>query len=121
QFPKPVQQPHPPIHFGGESDAALRRVADIGQGWYGFGLEPDATAERVRKLDSMLKRRNRALSDVEISICPYTRETTASDLERYRAAGVDRLIVVCAARDEESLERSLDAMAKTIIAPARAM
>ena len=25
QHPKPVQQPHPPIHFGGESDAALRR------------------------------------------------------------------------------------------------
>src|SRR5205823_9832789 len=24
--PKPVQQPHPPIIFGGESDAALRRV-----------------------------------------------------------------------------------------------
>ena len=26
-FPKPVQQPHPPIHVGGHSDAALRRVA----------------------------------------------------------------------------------------------
>ena len=28
QYPKPVQTPHPPIHFGGESDAALRRVAE---------------------------------------------------------------------------------------------
>jgi probable F420-dependent oxidoreductase len=28
QYPKPVQQPHPPICFGGESDAAMRRVAD---------------------------------------------------------------------------------------------
>jgi alkanesulfonate monooxygenase SsuD/methylene tetrahydromethanopterin reductase-like flavin-dependent oxidoreductase (luciferase family) len=28
QYPKPVQQPHPPIYFGGESDAAMRRVAD---------------------------------------------------------------------------------------------
>ena len=27
QFPKPVQQPHPPIHVGGESNAALRRAA----------------------------------------------------------------------------------------------
>ena len=32
QGPKPVQTPHPPIVFGGESDAALDRVARIGQG-----------------------------------------------------------------------------------------
>ena len=36
QYPKPVQQPGPPIYFGSESDAALRRVADIGAGWYGL-------------------------------------------------------------------------------------
>lgn len=42
QFPKPIQKPHPPIHFGGESDAALRRVADLGQGWYGFNLGREA-------------------------------------------------------------------------------
>ena len=34
--PKPVQRPHPPIYFGGESDAALRRVAELGDGWHGF-------------------------------------------------------------------------------------
>ena len=39
-YPKPVQRPHPPLHFGGESDAALRRVADLGQGWYGFNRTP---------------------------------------------------------------------------------
>ena len=38
-YPKPVQRPHPPLHFGGESDAALRRVADLGQGWYGFNRD----------------------------------------------------------------------------------
>ena len=26
-FPKPVQQPHPPVHIGGETTAALRRAA----------------------------------------------------------------------------------------------
>ena len=37
-YPKPVQEPHPPIHFGGESDAALKRVADLGQGWFGYNM-----------------------------------------------------------------------------------
>src|SRR5262245_2184968 len=50
QYPKPIQRPHPPIHFGGESDAALRRVADLGQGWYPFNLEPEALASRLRDL-----------------------------------------------------------------------
>ncbi len=32
--PKPVQQPHPPIWVGGESPAAMRRVATHGDVWY---------------------------------------------------------------------------------------
>jgi alkanesulfonate monooxygenase SsuD/methylene tetrahydromethanopterin reductase-like flavin-dependent oxidoreductase (luciferase family) len=39
-YPKPVQQPHPPLHVGGKSDAALRRAADLGQGWFGFNRLP---------------------------------------------------------------------------------
>ena len=35
QNPKPVQDPHPPFIFGGESEPALRRVADFGGGWIG--------------------------------------------------------------------------------------
>lgn len=31
--PGPVQQPHPPLWFGGNSNRALRRVAQYGQGW----------------------------------------------------------------------------------------
>src|SRR4051795_11291461 len=37
-YPKPVQQPHPPIHFGGETKAALRRGADPRPG--GVGVYP---------------------------------------------------------------------------------
>ena len=32
-FPKPLQRPHPPIWIGGDSPAALRRVARHGDGW----------------------------------------------------------------------------------------
>jgi probable F420-dependent oxidoreductase len=120
QFPKPVQKPHPPIHFGGESDAALRRVADVGQGWYGFNLDPEATAERVRTLETMLQRRGRRREDVEISICPYTREATPELVQAYGKAGVDRVILVAAARDATNLVGALDGLA-TMVKAAGAM
>ena len=38
--PKPVQKPHPPLIFGGESRAALRRTAELADGWCGMRYTP---------------------------------------------------------------------------------
>jgi probable F420-dependent oxidoreductase len=92
-FPKPIQKPHPPIIFGGESDAALRRVADLGQGWYGFNLLPDEAGARIAVLDRMLAERGRKRSDVEISVSPYMKPARDADaIRRYADAGVDQVI-----------------------------
>jgi alkanesulfonate monooxygenase SsuD/methylene tetrahydromethanopterin reductase-like flavin-dependent oxidoreductase (luciferase family) len=39
-LPKPVQKPHPPIWVGGESPAALRRTARLGDVWFPIGNNP---------------------------------------------------------------------------------
>ncbi|MBT5109010.1 MAG: LLM class F420-dependent oxidoreductase [Rhodospirillaceae bacterium] len=39
-LPKPVQKPHPPLWIGGESPAALRRAARLGDAWYPVGNNP---------------------------------------------------------------------------------
>ena len=43
--PKPVQRPHPPIWIGGQSRAALRRAARIGNAWHPVGATPAAPLE----------------------------------------------------------------------------
>jgi probable F420-dependent oxidoreductase len=110
-YPKPVQSPHPPLHFGGETDAALRRVADIGQGWYGFNRDPNEAVEGIRRLEGFLARGERSLDDVQISISPYLKPMEADWIPRYRDAGVDQLIVVPMGFDRDSLLGSLDVLA----------
>ncbi|HTO70845.1 MAG TPA: LLM class F420-dependent oxidoreductase [Myxococcota bacterium] len=119
QYPKPVQQPHPPIHFGGESDAALRRVARIGQGWYGFNVEPDPLAERLAALDVFLAKEGRRRADVQITISPYLREMTPAKLEAYRRAGAQQVILFAFARDAAGARTTLAKLAEQYLPVAR--
>ena len=112
QNPKPVQKPHPPIYFGGESDAALRRVADLGQGWFGFNLTPEALAERLTRLDALLSEAGRSRDDVAIALSPYLLGADRDGVARYRDLGVDQLVIPLFARDSDGLERAADRVAQ---------
>ena len=119
--PKPVQQPHPPIIFGGESDAALRRVADIGQGWFGWNVTPEMVAERVAALDHLLSARGRKRADVSITVSPYTRPTQDLDaMKRYRDAGAEQVVLLLFdAPTVDTVGPALERLAESIIGPAR--
>jgi probable F420-dependent oxidoreductase len=121
QFPKPIQEPHPPIHFGGESDAALRRVADLGQGWYGFNLDPPGLAERMSKLRALLAARGRDVGEIEISVSPYLRSFDPAMLEGYRDAGAQQVIMPVFGRSRDEMLARMDKVAETVLAPARRM
>jgi probable F420-dependent oxidoreductase len=112
QNPKPIQKPHPPIFFGGESDAALERVAALGQGWYGFQVSPEILPERLARLDALLKEAGRSRDEIRIYISPAGRPRQPEDLAPYADAGVDQVILPFFSRDLEGLERRADAFAK---------
>jgi probable F420-dependent oxidoreductase len=121
QFPKPVQKPHPPIHFGGESDAALRRVADLGQGWHPFHQEPQFVAERISTLEKLLEERGRKRSEIEITVCSYLRPISLDLVKRYRDAGADQVTVMPLSGDIPGLEKVLDDLASQIVQPAETL
>jgi probable F420-dependent oxidoreductase len=111
-YPKPVQTPHPPIHFGGESNAALRRVADLGQGWYGFNRLPDEVPDALARLDKYLADNGRTRSEIEVSICPYLKGRGTKELvKQYEDVGVDQVILLAFAMDVDGLKTALDEIA----------
>jgi probable F420-dependent oxidoreductase len=110
-FPKPVQAPHPPIHVGGESDAALRRVARHGQGWYTFNRLPEDLDEPLARLDGHLAAAGRSRDELQLTVCPYFQSVTPETIRAYADHGVDRLVLLCLAFEEASTVAALDDLA----------
>lgn len=45
--PKPVQRPHPPVWFGGDADAVMKRIARHADGWWPFLTRPEDIPARI--------------------------------------------------------------------------
>jgi probable F420-dependent oxidoreductase len=88
-FPKPIQRPHPPLHIGGETDAALRRAARTAQGWHTFNRSPDELAAGLARLDQFLAEVGRSRDELRITVCPYLNQLTPDLVEQYAQAGAD--------------------------------
>ena len=107
-FPKPVQLPHPPIHVGGESPAALRRVARAGQGWHTFNRTPEQLAEPLATLDGLLADQGRSRADVTITVCPYFQPLDGEIAGRYAEAGADAVAALLLPFSEDDVRKALD-------------
>lgn len=100
--PKPVQKPWPPIHVGGESDAALRRAARVGDGWIGITHTIESVRRPVEMLTKLRAEAGRADLPFEVTLGGPV--ATRDDVARWVEAGVHRLIVAPWARSREAIE-----------------
>jgi probable F420-dependent oxidoreductase len=118
-YPKPVSEKGVPIWFGGESGPALRRVAEYGDGWLGFNLLPHQAAEKVKRIEELLRVNGRRRSDVHLAVSPYTNPIRADDLKRYRDAGVDEIALLSGwPGTEQEMVARLERMAREFVEPA---
>jgi probable F420-dependent oxidoreductase len=132
-LPKPVQKPHPPIWVGGESLRALRRTAELGDGWYPISSnprfplgEPEQLAARLQRLAALAKEAGRDPAEIDVIYRtadyqlitegrtasasagerrPFvgTADEVAADIRRYETLGVGSLVL-----DFARLSRNLD-------------
>ena len=103
-WPKPVQQPHPPIYVGGESPAALRRLATYGAGWLPHGHTPPSEIRRVRDWLA-----DQGRDDVRFTV--FGADTDQRHLAGFVEAGVEEVALTLDTLPEDDTLRSLDALA----------
>ena len=133
-LPKPVQKPHPPIWVGGESRPALRRTAELADGWYPLGSNPTypmGTPEQLgaglARLASYARSFGRDPAEIEIiyrthqfelkkngggsGALPFVgnADQIASDIRQYQQMGVGSLILDFI-RQTEDLSEALERM-----------
>jgi probable F420-dependent oxidoreductase len=112
--PKPVQPGGVPIWVGGDNQGAFDRLAEFGQGWYGFALTPEQVGYRMAALEVTLTEHGRKLADIGVQVCPYNRPVTPDTLAEYRDAGVGQVLVTVIGDDRDQLLRRMDRAAKLI-------
>jgi probable F420-dependent oxidoreductase len=100
--PKPAQQPWPPILVGGESGAALRRAARLGDGWIGMNHDFESGARQLDRLAAGLAEAGRDPS--KFQRCLGGPVTSRDDVKRWADLGVTRLIVAPWARSREAID-----------------
>jgi probable F420-dependent oxidoreductase len=99
--PKPVQT-RLPLVVGGESRRALRRAAELGDGWIGMFHTPESAAAQVAVLRELEDAAGRPDRPVHVTVMGSVESD--DDVARWQAAGVDRLMVVPWRRSPEAVD-----------------
>ncbi len=123
----PRPSPRIPILVGGDSPAALKRAATLGDGWYGLWRSPDQVREAVAEINTLGRR-----EEFEVSVRVLTRvggpvpdsdsETTlqgevdaiVQKIQRYSDAGVDRIVIELVSSELDDFLRQLNRFANEI-------
>jgi probable F420-dependent oxidoreductase len=135
--PKPVQKPHPPIWIGGHTGPALRRAAELGDGWMPIGLrppaglEPEELAGKIARLRDLTRRAGRPENAVALCFStdvafdsrpgPSRRmmtgraEQIAADLRQYQDLGVQNFVCSFRAEGANGLAEAMEQFSREVM------
>ncbi len=100
-LPKPAQQPWPPMHIGGDSPAAMRRAAHLGDGWIPMQQTLETLPANVARIEAM---RAAAGRTGPFQVTLGARVASIDDVRRYEDAGATRLLVTPFTNPREAAE-----------------
>lgn len=111
-WPKPVQQPRPPIHIGARASAGVfADIASYGDGWLPIAGYGDVIPH-IPKLHRAFEAAGRSPAEAVVSV--YHAPADPAVLEQYAAAGVQRAVLSLPALAEDEALRALDAQTAAV-------
>ncbi len=114
-YPKPAQQPHPPVLLGGNARNVLRRVVRYADGWLPNRATPEQIADSRQRLDALADEAGRDPASLTISVFGQPPDTTREQVDAYLNAGALRVAVWAEHCDTEAeMERQLEGIAEEL-------
>lgn len=111
-YPKPVQDPHPPILLGGETDHTLRRVVDYCDGWFPRGRGGFDPHEAMTRLKQHADEAGRDMSTLQVSV--FGPKPDQATMDSFRQHGIDRAILTIPDTSRDEVLKLLDEHAKLL-------
>jgi probable F420-dependent oxidoreductase len=111
-WPKPVQEPHPPVLVGGNGEKVLERVVAFGDEWMPNRLP--GLRERIGELQRLAAEAGRG----QIPVTLNAARPDPDFAERGEKAGIHRCSFYVEPGDAGEVERQLDELAATLQLPA---
>jgi probable F420-dependent oxidoreductase len=90
-YPKPVQQPRPPVLFGGTGRLAMAHVARWADGWFPIDFGVKAFSVMISRMHAAAETEGRDPATIPISV--MAQGINRERFEDYRQLGVERLVI----------------------------
>ena len=105
-WPKPVQQPHPPLILGGETDHTLKRIVRLGDGWLPRAMNPERVFTGMERLRHFAEEAGRDPATISVSVfAPPPKDDV---INRFRETAAERVILMVPPQDSDATLRRLD-------------
>ena len=105
-WPKPLQQPHPPIFLGGETSYTLQRVVDYCDGWLPRSRRPELILQGIGELRERAAKAGRDMKTISVTASGAPGDPKLVD--SYREAGCDRCIFSLPSAERDTVLPLLD-------------
>ena len=111
-YPKPAQDPHPPIILGGETDYTLRRIVEYGDGWLPRARHGFDAAENMARLARMAEAGGRDASEFSVSV--FGAPDDKAMLDGWAEAGATQALLTLPSEPRDDALRRLDRYAAVL-------
>ena len=116
-LPTPVQKPHPPIIFGGESLAAMKRVAELGDGWQPGAMPLETLREKLEQLKQLMAERGRDYASLSLATfgSPDAIKQQPESVAQLSALGISQMVLGFMGKNTQDTCAQLEDFARVVM------